>query len=121
MPPMNFDDELWFGKYKGVTFREVFKINPGYLTWALKSGAIRQIEMPPEITGEAGKRLDEQDAHELQLAAEYGSKDDAHEVSRSLGDIPTDPFPARNDGDWTFRFAQQAQIKRWKERNKTTR
>lgn len=97
---MEMGDTLWFGKYKGATFAEVSRINPGYLQWALKSGAIRQNEMPVELTGELEVRQNEQALHEQTLAELYGSKDEPMEITKKIGDAPVGPFPARYYGIW---------------------
>lgn len=33
--PANAIDPMQFGKYKGMTFDEIYQINPGYLEWIL--------------------------------------------------------------------------------------
>jgi hypothetical protein len=34
---MELDGKLTFGKYKGLTVREVIEENPGYLVWAISN------------------------------------------------------------------------------------
>jgi hypothetical protein len=45
----NLDDKLWFGKYKGAEFQWIMKNDPGYISWCIKSGALKQNELPTEV------------------------------------------------------------------------
>jgi len=69
----NIDDQLWFGKYKGVTFEWVMRNDPGYIAWCLKSGALKQNELPTEATERHETYEIEREAFEDDVAKFWGS------------------------------------------------
>lgn len=98
------DIVLWFGKYKGTTIRDVININPGYIKWALKSGAIHPSQLPKQQAEEFESQDDALMEYESQLIELYGDKDIPHEQVRVLTEaeqVLIDPkFEVHRMGVW---------------------
>lgn len=51
-PPLDFDDEMPFGKHKGETVAEVIDDDPSYMVWLLSEG---KTGFTPEVEREVQK------------------------------------------------------------------
>lgn len=50
--PLDFEDEMPFGKHKGETVAEVIDDDPGYMVWLLSEG---KCSFTPDVEREIGK------------------------------------------------------------------
>lgn len=93
---MNSDQEqtvFWFGKYKGVEIAHVARIDPQYLSWALRSGALHKSQLPKAVGRQAEEV--ENDLQELEdnLANYFGDRDVPHETTRIVPQREVDMEP----------------------------
>jgi hypothetical protein len=75
---------FWFGKYRDQKIADVMRLDPGYIRWCLKSGALTKEQIPKAVEKDYEKREQVFDEFEDNLGEYFGDRDVPHAVSRTL-------------------------------------
>ena len=91
------DGILQFGKHKGKHVSHVMTYDPGWLRWALTSGALSSRDLNAEAEAEVSGKLEEQEEVSDRLGELWDPTTEAHSTTRKV-----DENEFRSDGTWIF-------------------